>query len=282
VTDPRKLRPSELCRLLNSTPLGEVINQGQLRRHRTKAGLRIGDARYVNLVRYISWLVQARHAPKPAPDTIPPVVETLAEAAQGAAALGSRWKQVKGHGQKLTSKQESVIAALLTEPTYAAAAKKAGIGETTLYRWLKLPDFRAAFDEARRELVKSALRRLQAGTIQAVETLFEVSRHGRRDGDRVRAALGVLDHALNGLADFHLLYTEQQAEETAPMNTTEVVQMLASRLRQLDAAQLPTTEKARLTGMLSDAYLRAFSVDDLNKRMEALEAVLRSRKENER
>ena len=25
-TDPRKLRPSELCRLLNSTPLGEVIS----------------------------------------------------------------------------------------------------------------------------------------------------------------------------------------------------------------------------------------------------------------
>ena len=27
--DPRKLRPSELCRLLNSTPLGEVISERQ-------------------------------------------------------------------------------------------------------------------------------------------------------------------------------------------------------------------------------------------------------------
>jgi hypothetical protein len=76
--------------------------------------------------------------------------------------------------------------------------------------------------------------------------------------------------------------SEPHAEEAAPMNTTEVVQVLATRLRQLDAAQLPTSEKARLTATLADAFLRALSVDDLNKRMEALEAVLRSRKDDER
>jgi len=66
-TDPRKLRPSELCRLLNSTPLGEVINERQLHRHRSRAGLRIGDARHVDLLRYTAWLVQLRHAPKAEP-----------------------------------------------------------------------------------------------------------------------------------------------------------------------------------------------------------------------
>lgn len=70
-TDPRKLRPSELCRLLNSTPLGEVINERQLHRHRTRAGMRIGDARHVDLLRYVAWLVQVRHAPKPEPDGDP-------------------------------------------------------------------------------------------------------------------------------------------------------------------------------------------------------------------
>ncbi len=66
-TDPRKLRPSELCRLLNSTPLGEVINERQLHRHRTRAGMRIGDARYVDLLRYVAWLIDVRHAPQPEP-----------------------------------------------------------------------------------------------------------------------------------------------------------------------------------------------------------------------
>ena len=65
-SDPRKLRPSELCRLLNSTPLGEVLNERQLHRHRTRAGMRIGDARHVDLLRYTAWLVEQHHAPKPA------------------------------------------------------------------------------------------------------------------------------------------------------------------------------------------------------------------------
>jgi Terminase large subunit gpA, endonuclease domain len=70
-TDIRKLRASELCRLLNSTPLGEAINERQLHRHRSRAGLRIGDERHVDLLRYIAWLVQVRHTPKPEPEGDP-------------------------------------------------------------------------------------------------------------------------------------------------------------------------------------------------------------------
>jgi hypothetical protein len=62
-TDPRRLRPSELCRLLNSTPLGEVLSERQLHRHRTRAGNRVGDGRHIDLLRYVAWLVQTRHAP---------------------------------------------------------------------------------------------------------------------------------------------------------------------------------------------------------------------------
>ena len=70
-TDPRRLRPTELCRLLNSTPLGEVISERQLHRHRTRAGMRIGDGRFVDLLRYVAWLVQIRHTPKPEPEGDP-------------------------------------------------------------------------------------------------------------------------------------------------------------------------------------------------------------------
>jgi len=69
--DPRSMRPSALCRALNSTPLGEVINDRKLRSHRTRAGLRIappdGDDRKVDLLRYAAWLVIERHAPREAP-----------------------------------------------------------------------------------------------------------------------------------------------------------------------------------------------------------------------
>ncbi len=59
--DPRSLKPGELCRALNSTPLGEVISERQLHRHRTRAGYRIGDGKTVDLLRYTAWLVIERH-----------------------------------------------------------------------------------------------------------------------------------------------------------------------------------------------------------------------------
>jgi hypothetical protein len=235
----------------------------------------------VDLLRYVAWLLQDRHSPKPASDNSSVVID-IAEAAKGAAAIGSRRKQVRGHGQKLTRKQEAVIAAMLTEPTHAAAATKAGISESTLYRWMDQPGFRAAFRQARRELVEGAVGRVQAATGQAVEILLDVARNGRRDGDRVRAANSLLDHAFRGLTDADILHGEGQTEAPSSMSTTQIVMVLAARLRQLDSVDLPTAEKSRLTAILTDAFLRALSVDDLNKRMEALEAVLRSRKDDER
>lgn len=78
--DSRNLRPSELCRLLNSTPLGEVISERQLHRHRSRAGFRIGDGKAVDLLRYVAWLVVERHTPKPEPDGDP--YETLKDRAR--------------------------------------------------------------------------------------------------------------------------------------------------------------------------------------------------------
>ena len=78
--DPRKLRPSDLCRLLNSTPLGEVISERQLYRHRSRAGFRIGDGKIVDLLRYVAWLVHERHTPKSESDGDP--YETLKDRAR--------------------------------------------------------------------------------------------------------------------------------------------------------------------------------------------------------
>ena len=62
---PRALRPAELARLLNSTPLGEVVQPHFIYRQRNRAGYRIGDGKTIDLVRYVAWLAQDRHAPKP-------------------------------------------------------------------------------------------------------------------------------------------------------------------------------------------------------------------------
>lgn len=186
---------------------------------------------------------------------------------------------MSGHGSKLARKQEALIAALLSEPTHAAAATKAGVSEATLRRWLALPTFQDAYRQARRELVEGAVGRIQAATGQAVDTLVAVARNGVKDGDRVRAAVALLDHAFRGLADADLLHGRQEAADASPMGTADVVQLLAKQLRQVDRADLPTGEKSHLTAKLADALLRAIGVDVLNERLEALQNVLNGRKD---
>src|SRR5262245_47512036 len=141
---------------------------------------------------------------------------------------------MKGHGQKLGNKQEVLIAALLTEPTHAAAATKAGVSEATLHRWLLLPAFQAAYRQARRALVEGSVGRIQAATGQAVDTLLAVAKDGAKDSDRVRAAVALLDHAFRGLTDADTLHGNQEADPASPMDTGDVVRVLATRLRQID------------------------------------------------
>lgn len=60
-TDPRKLKPGELIRLLNSTPLGSILTDRVLRKQRERAGLRIGDGKTLDLFRYAGWLADSYH-----------------------------------------------------------------------------------------------------------------------------------------------------------------------------------------------------------------------------
>ena len=63
--DPRQLRVAECVRLLNSTPMGEVVQPHVVYRHLNRAGLRIstqGDPRRIDLLRYAAWLFHVRGA----------------------------------------------------------------------------------------------------------------------------------------------------------------------------------------------------------------------------
>ena len=62
--DVRNLRPVDVCRLVNSTPLGTVLDERRLYRHRSQAGFRIGDGRHIDLFRYAAWLVELHHTPR--------------------------------------------------------------------------------------------------------------------------------------------------------------------------------------------------------------------------
>ena len=56
---------------------------------------------------------------------------------------------MKGHGAKFGRKKEEAIAALLTQRNTEEAARAIGVVPSTLLRWMKEPDFDAAYRAAR-------------------------------------------------------------------------------------------------------------------------------------
>jgi hypothetical protein len=106
---------------------------------------------------------------------------------------------MRGHGQKLTRKDEQAIAALLSFPTIGEAATAVGISESTLWRWLKNPVFAQAYREARAAAVSQSLARLQQVSSKAVDTLEDVMKDTEAPhAARVTAAKTVLEMAVKG------------------------------------------------------------------------------------
>ena len=89
---------------------------------------------------------------------------------------------MKGHGEKLSRNQERAISALLVHPTMTQAADAAGIGEVTLWRWLRIPTFKEQYRLARREAVSQAVGQLQAACSAAVVALTDVFRDVKLPG----------------------------------------------------------------------------------------------------
>src|SRR6266853_884629 len=105
-----------------------------------------------------------------------------------------------GPGSKFTRKKEEAIAALLTQRSLEDAAKTAGIGTQTLLRWLKLPEFQAAYREARREAVQQAVARLQQATGAAAITVLKLMTDPNVPAAvKLRAAECVFDRAFKGV-----------------------------------------------------------------------------------
>jgi len=65
--NPRKLRPTQLMRLLNTAGFGPVLTETRLRRHRNQGGYLIGDGRSIDLFRYAAWLSSVYFEPKHEP-----------------------------------------------------------------------------------------------------------------------------------------------------------------------------------------------------------------------
>src|SRR5262245_35444442 len=126
---------------------------------------------------------------------------------------------MKGHGTKFERKREEAIAALLTQRNIDEAAKTAGIAPNTLLKWMKDPQFDAAYREARRLAFRQSVARLQQASSAAVTTLLKIMVDPTAPhSTRVRAADRVLDDSAKAIEieDIAVRVTElERAAEAA-------------------------------------------------------------------
>jgi hypothetical protein len=105
-----------------------------------------------------------------------------------------------GHGTKFGRKKEEAVAALLVQRNLEDAARAVGISPKTLLRWMKEPEFDAAYREARRAAFGQSIARLQQASGAAVATLLKVMVDSNTPAStRVRAADSVLDHSAKAI-----------------------------------------------------------------------------------
>jgi hypothetical protein len=104
----------------------------------------------------------------------------------------------KGHGQRLSRKQEQAVAALFDHATIAQAAATVGVSERTLRRWMQEPDFEAEHRAVRRRIVEDAITRLQQLSTAAVLALNRNLTCGNPSVE-VRAAQVICDQSYKAL-----------------------------------------------------------------------------------
>jgi hypothetical protein len=125
---------------------------------------------------------------------------------------------VKGHGAKFGRKKEQAIAALLTHRTTEEAALAVGIGISTLWRWMKEREFKAAYLQARREAVSQAVARIQQATGAAGVTILKLMTDPSVPAAvRLRAAECVFGMAVKGIEteDIEARVAELERERAA-------------------------------------------------------------------
>ena len=107
---------------------------------------------------------------------------------------------MKSHGSKYERKKEAAISALLTQRSIEDAARVVGVGVSTLRRWMRIPEFDAAYRQVRRDAMWQTIARLQQNSGAAAATIFKIMVDlNAAASSRLRAAERVIEYGLRGM-----------------------------------------------------------------------------------
>lgn len=101
---------------------------------------------------------------------------------------------------ELPARQAKLLSSMLTEPTFQAAYKEAGITKTTALRYRASPEFNRAYHEAKRQAMEQVTTELQRRSLEAVAVLTDIMNNDEYPPSaRVQSARTVLDTAYKGI-----------------------------------------------------------------------------------
>ena len=96
----------------------------------------------------------------------------------------------------LSRRQQSALPAVLSAPTIVEAARRSGVGESTLRRWLEEPRFRTALDRLRQDAYEIALMQVQALVPECLNIFARIAVENTDPVLRMRAARYLLNYGM--------------------------------------------------------------------------------------
>ena len=116
----------------------------------------------------------------------------------------------------MTAKQAKALSALLNNPTQERAAAAAGVGISTLKRYLADPDFQAEYQKAMSKLIEGAATQAKQSLSPALSCLREIVNDGKKsDMARIQAARSLLEYGLRLTEVYDLSQRIDRLEELA-------------------------------------------------------------------
>ena len=154
-----------------------------------------------------------------------------------------------GHGAKFGRKKEQAIVTLLTCRNVEEAARTVGISVNTLLRWLKDPEFGAAYQEARRAAFSQSIGRLQDAVGAAVTTVLKIMLDTKAPaGTRLRAAEVVLERTAQAIEMEDLEARVAALERAADLAKKSSQRSPILTLPRTKALPGPATTPAQISG----------------------------------
>ena len=159
-----------------------------------------------------------------------------------------------GHGAKFGHKVEQAIAALLSHRNVEEAARAVGISANTLLRWIKEPEFDAAYQDARRTAFSQSIARLQDASGAAVTTVLKIMLDTSAPaGTRLRAAEVVLERGAMAIEveDLEARVAELERVTDSAKRSRKRSAVLA--MSSIKALQGPATAPAQISAPLGSS-----------------------------